>query len=238
MDIDGRAGERVIEDDAVGMKGEARGGVAHAGRRVEIIAEDRAADGVEMDADLVEASGEQAALDERGDARGFEDAIGGDRGLAAPGDASEPGFSGGAVGDVAGVVFGDGHAEHALGLFGRPLDHGPVELLDGVVFELLSEAVVGIGAERDDEDAAGGAVEAVEEAEVARLPEVLQGGAEAGEEAVEKRVVFVCEAGLGDGAGRFVDDDEGVVLEEDLEGDLVVGLDAERGHAHLKSLAA
>ena len=79
----------MLEDQAVCVQSQPRRDEEFGLGGVELIAEDGAADRVEVDADLVEAAGDGAALDQGGAAlphfRGLEGAVGGEGGLAGGG---------------------------------------------------------------------------------------------------------------------------------------------------------
>ncbi len=211
----------MVEDDAVSVEGETPGGGGHGGRGVITIAGDGAPDRFEVDADLVESSGERAALDEGELLRGLEEAIRGDRGFARASGAGE--------GAALSLELEEGLADEALGLARSRGDDSPVELANFSGFEHGAEGVVGAWAEGDEEQAAGVAVESMEEPEVSGLAEVLEAAAVESEEPVEEGVGLVGEAGLGDASRGLVDDDEVVVLEAEVEGDVLVGLDGEHG---------
>jgi hypothetical protein len=120
-------------------------------------------------ADLVEAPGERAALDERHADGALEHAVGGDRGLALGRDPREL---------LLVLDFEDWALDHAAVVGGSFGDDGPVELLDLAFGEGVAHRVVGAGAKPDEEEAACGPVQPVEEPEVAIASEVLELGAD------------------------------------------------------------
>jgi len=141
FDIDGCAGDGVLEDQAVGVEGEAWGEVDEAGRGVEVVADDGAADVGEVDADLVEPSGEGSAFEQRAQFVVLERAEGGAGFFATAADSCQfhgrllrilPGGLGGeaALDAWVALVLSDARLDFSFeGLRGAARD-GPVELGD------------------------------------------------------------------------------------------------------------
>ena len=169
-----------------------------AGFAIEFVANDGIAEGLHVDADLVGAAGVDAELYQGIEAKVFEDLVVGEGGLAVAVDDHGAGFGG---------VFHDGHVDAAAGLREAALDEPLVELFDVAVFESLGEEFVGGFVLGEDDDAAGVAVEAVDGEDIAVFfPERSF-----------QRGFFAFAIGDAEHAGGFIDGDEGVVLEQNLE---------------------
>ena len=183
------------------------------------VVEEGVADVLEVGADLVGAPGFEDALDDVDVGEAFEDAPVGDGGLAvgAVGEACHD-F---AVAEVAPDVPGDGAG---VGVEVAPA-YGDVAAGGGFVEELGGEAgfcLLGFG---DDEEPGGVFVDAVDEpgTGVAGVEEGV--AAEVPCEGMDEGARPMPEGGVDDHAGGLVDDEQGVVLVEDVEGD-VFGDDA------------
>jgi hypothetical protein len=103
-----------------------------------------------MDADLVQAAGHGAALDQGGAHVFGEHAIGG-FGLPAPGGRGDDGQF--LVAGPLGLNFGDGLIDQTDVLVGRLVADGPVELADLAFLKVAAELVVGLGGQGYDEKA-------------------------------------------------------------------------------------
>ena len=211
---------------------------------VEIVAEDLAVEESHVSADLVEAAGLDRDADESdrgGGVGGCEDFVGGDGFLAL---ARDDDFLDGCSPSVGVGNFDLFQASLNDALFGMGDSggQGEVFLVDLASFEVAAELVVGVGGFGDHEQAGGFAIEAMEQSEIASLPEIVeQLGDEAvmkSEDAVEERVERVSFAGLGDGAGGLVDDEQVRVLVEDRDEDGRIRFDGKVRHCTLLEDAA
>ena len=164
-----------------------------------------------MDADLMSASGaevdaEQSVLREAA----FDEVFG-------PGGAALAGF-GGEAGAMDGVA-SDGFFDDAVILFDEALDEGEIDLFDVAVSELMGERVVGLVGFGDDEDAAGEAVEAMDDARAERSLD-LRELREVMEQGVDEGSVMDTGSSMDGHAGRLVDDDDVGVFVDDVERDV------------------
>jgi len=196
------------------LEAEEVGAVEGGAAAVEAVGDDGVADVGEVDADLVGAAGEEFDVEECEAAVAALDAVDGAGGLAAlAGD-----------GDGLGVAAaaGEGEVNEVAVKLRFSLDYGEVVLFDGAGLELGGEGGmggVGLGAE---DDAAGVAVEAVDDAG----PQLAVGRGEGlcvGGEGVDEGAALVALGGVDDEVGGLVDDEDVLVLEQDVEGDVLGG---------------
>lgn len=173
---------------------------------------------MEVDADLVGASGVEVAEDEGGDGGwvGGEDAVVGDGGFACGrGDDGHFLAVDGVAADVGedGVFFGFRDAE----------GDGEVEFFHGgSLGELADEGLVsGVGF-GDDEAAGGVFVEAVDDAGSFDAADSGEFSVAVEEEGVDEGAIGVAGGGVDDHAVGFVDDDDVVIFVEDFEGDVLL----------------
>jgi hypothetical protein len=219
---EGLLGEGVIEGEFPGVEHEARG-LDFLFRRVAVdgVAEDGTGEAVfHVDADLMGASGEEAALDEGA--------------VFVDGEAFPLGD-----GFFAGAVVEDGHALAVDGVaadevllaafvFGwDAVDDGEVGFGDATVGEGFGEAAVGAVVLGDDDAAGGVFVEAMDDAGAGFTADAGEVVAVM-EEGVDEGAVGVAGGGVDDEAGGFVDDEDVAVLIEDFDGD-VLGDDFDGG---------
>ncbi len=220
------AGGGVGEDEAKGVEHLARGAIAGeffealaGAASVGVIADEGVTDVLEVDADLVGAAGMEVGLDEGGVVEALKDAVGGP-GVTAFADAGGHAF---AVGGVA----GDGGADVAAEFGDFAAHDGVVDLFESAPGELGLELLVGGVIFGDDEAAAGIAVEAVDDAWAGDAADAAELAGAVVEEGVDEGMLVVADARVDDESGGFVEDEEVVVFEEDMEGD-IFGLGAGR----------
>lgn len=134
-----------------------------------------------------------------------------------------------------GGVWADGEVDGVGEWFDPAVDEGEVAFVDAAVFELVAEFPVGLVLLGEDDAAGGVAVEAMDDAGPGEF--FADGGERAAEragvlevpgEGVDERAGEVRACGVDDDVGLLVEDDEVLVLEEDVEGD-VLGDGAARG---------
>ena len=106
------------------------------------------------------------------------------------------------------LILRDRAPDHALLRLGRIRDNSPVELANLSRLERLSEEVIRRRPKGKHQQAAGFTVEAMEQAKVSLRSQILEFLAILGEKPIEKRVVLVPLAGLGDEACGLFDDDD------------------------------
>ena len=210
-------GGGVGEAEAPGVEHEAGGGAGLAlGLGIDGIAEEGAADVFHVDTDLVGAAGVEDAENEGGVGIG----IGGEGVVVGDGGAAGAGIDDGhflAVDGMTAEVGEDG----AVGLGGDALGDGEVEFGSLAFGELCGEGLLGaIGFGGD--DAAGGVlVEAVDDAGALDAADAGELPGAVVEEGVDKGAVGVACGRVHDEADGFVEDNEFVVLEEDVKGDVL-----------------
>ncbi len=177
------------------------------GGSVECVADDRVAEGLHVDADLVGAAGLDADLDEG------EGAVGGlvMRSSTLTWETAERpvGAAGGHAG-AADEVAGDGEVDGDVVLCEVAVDEGEVGFGDLAAGEHVAELAVGAVVLGDEDDAAGLLVEAVDDAgaevaaDVGEMVEVVEEGVDEG--AAVACVVGGAGAGVDHHAGGLVDD--------------------------------
>lgn len=199
------------EGDAVGVEEEAAAESRLGLGAVEGVADDRVADAGEVNADLVGAASADADFEE-GELRvAAEDAV------RAPSGAAFGEACGHA--DPAHGVAGDGALDAAGLILHGALDQRQVNFFDFAGGELRGEIPVRGVVLGDQEDAAGEAVEAVDNAG-AQIAAELGEGVEAMEEGVDERAGVNASSGVDDHAGGFIDGDDGGIFVEDMQGNI------------------
>jgi hypothetical protein len=176
---------------------------------VETVAEDGVAEGGQMDADLMRAAGADFDFEISVAGVAFDDAPVGEGGAAGAEAAGHLRAMNG--------VAGDGLVEATVVGFGEALDDGEIDLVDFAGGELFAEGAVGGVGARDDDDAAGFFVEAMDDTGTI----VAAGGgelAEVVEQGIDEGAGVLAGAGMDDYARGFVDDDDVFVFIEDVEG--------------------
>lgn len=179
---------------------------------VQGVAEYGVAEVLEVDADLVGASGFDLDFEVGGGAVG-------ESGEHFP--VCEGGACGEAMDGAAFAVLGmaaEGEVDGAVGGVGDAVDEGLVGFVDLAVAELVLEVFEGGGGAGEEDDAAGICVEAVDEAGAHGVADTSQVGIW-GEEGVDQGAVGVSGGGMHDEACGFIDDQEVWILPQDFEGD-------------------
>ncbi len=176
---------------------------------VELVADERVADRRQVHADLVLATREGQARDQRAVFEALEHAPVGARGLAVGEDRH-------LELDLRDARLADRHVDRAAVALGHAPDDRLVLLLDLAALELAHHVGVRDGVLADQHDAAGLAVEPVAQARRAAALE-LEALAIALVYALDQRVREVAAGGMHDDHGRLVDRQDRLVLVEDRE---------------------
>jgi hypothetical protein len=199
-----------MEHEAPGIDGLALG-VA-----VDRVAEERAAEVMEVDADLVSAAGVEVAENEGGEGVGdfTEDVV------VCDGGAAGAGVEDGLLLTIDGMA-ADVSEDGAGGLHRRAVGDGEIELggfASGKLREKRLQGGIGLGGH----EAAGGVlVEAMDDAGALHSADSRELAAAVVEEGVDERAVRIAGGGMDDEADWLVEDDEVVILKENVERDLL-----------------
>jgi hypothetical protein len=176
---------------------------------VGFIAEDRKAQELEVDSDLVSPAGMERGFDQGGLAQAFQNAITG------------PGRPAGVVPHRHALpvrrVPGDGGVDFATVAGQLAAKDGVIELLDFPSGELGGQGQVGFVILGDDEASAGFLVEAVDDAGAGDAADAAELARAMVEQGVDERVFLVSGGGMHDQAGSLVQNQERLVLEEDVQ---------------------
>jgi hypothetical protein len=180
---------------------------------VKRVAGDRMTEMLEMDADLVGATGARHAGDEGPSVAGSEEFVVGD-GITAGG-----GAAGRHLLALDGVA-SDGQINGSLGVPGGSPDDGKIGFLDLTIGELRGEGGMGLVVLGDNDASAGLLIKTMNDAG-AMFTGTTGEGSDMVKESVDEGSLLVARADMDDHPGRFVDNEEICVLVEDLERDLL-----------------
>jgi hypothetical protein len=198
------------------------------------VAEERMAEVLEVDADLMGAAGVEGTLDEGADAGELlEDAPAGTGGASA---AVEDGHFFSMDGMAA-----DGILDGAAAWAGEvAADEGEVDLRHRPAGKLAGEMGVGEVVLCDDQAAAGVLVQAMDDAGALLAADGAEGAA-MGQQGMDERMAGVASGGMDDEAGGLVEDEEVRVFVEDIERDILGlqegGLGGGLGDSHESAVA-
>lgn len=211
-------GARMRDGEAFGVQHLARRGECGARAAIDLVADNGMVDVGEVYADLMGASGFDSHAQERGRAEGLHYFIAGEGFFPARVAFGVAEGEGGHFFAVA-IAASDPRVDGAgCGARGAP-GEGDIFLLRRAIFELVREGVECAVILGDDHDAARVAVESVDDAGPLLAADSGEVGAVV-EEGVDEGSRLVAWRGVHDEVGGLVDDDEVVILEEDVEGDV------------------